>query len=644
MVNTGASAANGAMVHPDGDYDPSACPRHDAFDLGERLGDIGSWEWDLDSDELQWSANMFHLFGLKPGEVTPTCDYVLGRVHPDDLATVTERFASARGYGTLPPVTYRITWPDATTHVLRTASAVAEMRDGRPSRLIGSVQDITELVEAQRQTEESLTLLKALAAMAPVGFLFVDREFRIVQINQSLAAINGNSPEELIGRSIADAVPDVWEQMESVYRGVIETGEAVINQEVERRRTGHRQRHLLASYYPVRTDGSVIGVGVVVVDITERADAEQFRSAVMDTMAEGLYALDGDGRLAFMNSTASRLLGWSEDELRGRPMHGVIHFQYADGSPHPESRCELLRAASGSGTVHMTDDAFTRRDGTIFPVALSAAPLELGTEQRGVVVVFRDITAERSEQAQVKRKLDALAWVGRTRDAIDEHRLALYAQPIVPLAGGRRSQELLLRMIAKGGEVILPGSFLPVAEEYGLIAEIDRWVIGETARLAGTGQCVEANLSAESFGNLDLLPVIERELRDAHADPADVVFEITETALMRNIATGEAFARGLGEIGCRVALDDFGTGFGSFTYLQKMPVAFLKIDIECVRDVLANEVNQHLIKTIVSLAHDFDCETIAEGVEDAATLSLLTSYGVDFAQGFYVGRPAPLPR
>jgi len=643
VVHTRARASHGARVQPNGNDHPSSCPQHDVLDLGEQLAQTGSWEWDLRADELQWSANMFRLFGLRPGELTPTCDYILGRVHPEDQSAVTQRFASARRYGTLPPVTYRITWPDGSAHVLRTASAVAELRDGRPSRLIGSVQDITELVEAQRQTEESLTLFKTLASTAPVGFAFVDREFRIVNINQNLAAINGNAPEELIGLSLAEAVPDVWGQMEPVYRGVLDTGEPVLNRRVERRRTGQDRRHLLASYYPVRVDESVIGVGVVVVDITERAEAEQFRAAVMDTMVEGLYALDGDGRLAFMNSTASKLLGWSEDELRGRPMHAAIHFQYADGSPHPESECDLLKATSGGDPVQVTDDAFTRKDGTIFPVAFSVAPLELGTEKHGVVVVFRDTTTERAEQAQVKRKLDTLAWVGRTRDAIDEHRLALYAQPIVPLAGGRPSQELLLRMIGKDGEVILPGSFLPVAEEYGLIAEIDRWVIGETARLAGTGQCVEANLSAESFSNLDLLAVIERELRDHNADPADVVFEITETALMQNIAGGEAFARGLGEIGCRVALDDFGTGFGSFTYLQKIPVAFLKIDIDCLRDLLANEVNQHLVKTVVRLARDFGCETIAEGVEDAATLSLLTSYGVDFAQGFYVGLPAPLP-
>ena len=250
----------------------------------------------------------------------------------------------------------------------------------------------------------------------------------------------------------------------------------------------------------------------------------------------------------------------------------------------------------------MSHEAFTRKDGTICPVAYSAAPLQTGTSASGVVVVFRDTSEEQAEEDRVKRELDTLAWVGRTRDAIDEDRLTLYSQPIIPLAGGQPSQELLLRMVGKDGEIIPPGSFLPVAEKYGLIGEIDRWVIGKAVRLAASGQRLEANLSAESISNLDLLPLIERELRNAHADPANVVFEITETALMKNVEAGEAFARGLSEIGCQVALDDFGTGFGSFTYLKKLPITYLKIDIDFVRDLLTNRANQHLVKAIVGLA------------------------------------------
>jgi PAS domain S-box-containing protein len=365
---------------------------------------------------------------------------------------------------------------------------------------------------------------------------------------------------------------------------------------------------------------------------------------VMETMAEGLYVLDADGKLLFMNPSASEMLGWTEEELRGKSVHPIIHFQRADGSEYPESECEQFKVRTDGRTVRMTDDAFTRKNGSIIPVSYSAAPLMSGTSVAGVVVVFRDKTAELAEQTRAEREFNALAWVARTRNALDDGLLVLYAQPILTIEGAAHSEELLVRMIGRAGEVIPPGAFLPVAEKYGLIGEVDQWVIKQAAARAATGRRVEANLSAESIGNPDLLPLIEQELHDAGADPTNLVFEITETALMSDLKQGEAFARGLAKIGCGLALDDFGTGFGSFNLLKTLPIQYLKIDIEFVRDLLTNRASNHLVKAIVNLAQGFGLKTVAEGVENAETLELLREYGVDFAQGYYLGRPAPLSR
>ncbi len=500
-----------------------------------------------------------------------------------------------------------------------------------------------ELLEAERRTAESLTLLETLQTTAPVGFGFVDRDFRIQRMNETLAAVNGESLEDQLGRRVSEVVPAIWPQIEPLCRRVLERGEAVVNREVTRENAEDpgQTRVWLASYYPVRVSGETIGIGLVAVDITERKQAEEFRSVVMDTMAEGLYVMDGEGRLMFMNAAASKMLGWTENELRGKSVHAAIHFQHADGSPYPEEECGLLQVRNGGEVVVETDDAFTHKDGTIFPVAYSAAPLAGGSSVRGVVVVFRDATDEQAKRTHVQLELNSLTWVGRTRDAIDEDRLVLYSQPIVPLAGGDPSEELLLRMVGRDGEIIRPGSFLPAAEKYGLIAEIDRWVVTQAIQLVAAGRRVEANLSAESIGDVQLLSLIQRELHKTQATPSDIVFEITETALMRD-PKAQAFAHGLVELGCGLALDDFGTGYGSFTYLKTLPVQFLKIDIEFVRRLGSNPANQHVVKAIVSLAQGFGQQTIAEGVEDEETLELLREYGVDFAQGFHLGRPAPI--
>jgi PAS domain S-box-containing protein len=501
------------------------------------------------------------------------------------------------------------------------------------------------LRRAQRQTAESLTLLETLLSSAPVGFGFVDREFRIRRMNDMMAAVNGLPREEQVGRTVAEVVPTLWPKIEPVYRHVLETGEAVVNQEAHAAvpSAPGEGRHWLASYYPVRLKDEVIGVGLVVIDITEREQAEEMRAVVMENMAEGLYVMDEQGRFVFMNAAASRILGWSGYELMGKSVHAAIHYQHPDGSPFAEKDCQLLKVRNSGKTVRMANDAFTRKDGSIVPVAYTAGPLHSGTNVRGVVVAFRDTTEDQAERARAQREREGLAWVGRIRDALDEDRLVLYSQPIVPLSTrAKPSEELLVRMVGPQGEIIPPGSFLPAAEKYGQIGEIDHWVITQAARLAASGRRVHANLSGNSIGSLDLLPWIERQLSEAGADPANIVFEITETALMGDIEAGQALGRGIAELGCSLALDDFGTGYGSFTYLQKLKIAYLKIDIDFVRDLVSNTANQHLVKAIVNIAEGLGQQTIAEGVQDRETLELLRNYGVDFAQGFHLGRPQPL--
>jgi PAS domain S-box-containing protein len=502
-----------------------------------------------------------------------------------------------------------------------------------------------DLVVAEAETAESLMLLETLLETAPVGFGFVDRELRIRHLNATLAGVNGGSVEDQLGRSVAEVAPDLWPQIEPVYRHVLDTGEEIVNREITSHGTDSpgELRAWLASYYPVRVNAETIGVGIVVVDITERHQAEEFRSVVMQNIAEGLLVTDGEGRLMFMNRAASKMLGWGDDELLGKSLHAAIHYQHADGSLFADEDCQLLKVRTAGQTLRMAHDTFTRKDRSILPVAYSAAPLLNGTAVRGVVVVFRDTTEENAERSRAERELNSLTWVGRIRDALDDGRLVLYSQPIIPLTTrAKPTEEVLVRMVGQHGEIIPPGVFLSVAEKYGQISEIDEWVIGQAARVAASGRRVHMNLSADSIGSLDLLARIKDELNDAGADPANIVFEITETALMSDTEAGEAFTRGIADIGSAVALDDFGTGYGSFTYLQKLHIAYLKIDIEFVRDLVSNTTNQHLVKAIVNIAHGLDQQTIAEGVEDGETLDLLREYGVDLAQGFHLGRPQRL--
>jgi diguanylate cyclase (GGDEF)-like protein len=240
------------------------------------------------------------------------------------------------------------------------------------------------------------------------------------------------------------------------------------------------------------------------------------------------------------------------------------------------------------------------------------------------------------------RAAGTLTQVERIRVALAEDRFVLYGQPIVDLRSGLVAyHELLIRMRSDDGGIIAPGDFLPAAERFGLIVEIDRWVTEHALRLAIEGERVTINLAGPSIGDEQVFMLIREALADG-LNPANVIFEITETAAMSNFEKAERFAQTLNDIGCNLALDDFGTGFGSFMYLKHLNARYLKIDLEFVRDLVSNDTDQKVVKSMVDIAHSLEKRTIAEGVEDAATLTALKDRGVDFAQGFYLGRPKRL--
>ena len=234
----------------------------------------------------------------------------------------------------------------------------------------------------------------------------------------------------------------------------------------------------------------------------------------------------------------------------------------------------------------------------------------------------------------------AFGWVQRIRNALAEERFVLYAQPIVDLKSDRAThRELLVRMLSDDGDVIPPDAFIPTAERFGLINEIDRWVTREGLSIARRGEGVSINLSAHSIGDASILELVRSAAESGHLGRGEVIFEITETAAMTNMRDARAFTEELSGLGCDVALDDFGTGFGSFSYLKHLPTRYLKIDIEFVRDLVSNVTDQHVVRSITDVGHSLDKLIIAEGVESRAILHALRHYGVDYAQGIYLGAP-----
>jgi diguanylate cyclase (GGDEF)-like protein len=260
----------------------------------------------------------------------------------------------------------------------------------------------------------------------------------------------------------------------------------------------------------------------------------------------------------------------------------------------------------------------------------------------------RDRFTFASPEQQVRME-NRLTWTGQIRKALDEDLFVLYCQPILDLRSNEISQyELLLRMPGTSGELLLPGSFLYTAERHDLIRGIDRWVMSRAIQLiaderrAGRELRLEVNVSGRSVADPELPGFIVEQLEAASVDPARLILEVTETAAIGNMDEARRFVAKLTDIGCRFALDDFGAGFGSFYYLKYLSLDYLKIDGEFIRNLPASTTDQLILRSIVQMANGLGKKTIAEFVGNQESLQLLREHGVQYAQGYHVGRPRPL--
>lgn len=239
------------------------------------------------------------------------------------------------------------------------------------------------------------------------------------------------------------------------------------------------------------------------------------------------------------------------------------------------------------------------------------------------------------------------SWCDRLRHALEQDLFVLHYQPIVPLQrGGATHYEALIRLAdGSEGALVAPAEFLPAAERHGLIAGIDRFALAKAIALLGGplaqgGACIAVNLSALSVTDRAMLPYIASQLARHRVDPARLIVELTETAAISDMGLAQVFCEGLQSLGGAIALDDFGAGFGSFQYLKQLPFTYLKIDGGFIRGLPGSRRDQLLVQALAELARSMGKRTIAEYVADRPTLELLRGYGVDYAQGFQLGRPA----
>ena len=233
----------------------------------------------------------------------------------------------------------------------------------------------------------------------------------------------------------------------------------------------------------------------------------------------------------------------------------------------------------------------------------------------------------------------------RVAEALGMDRFTLYSQPILELMTNAVTRhELLLRVLDESGVPQSPVHVLDTAERLDAVFDIDRWVVDRTLRLAGERPDLhlQINLSGRSVGDPRLSAEVERLIERYAVNPERITFEITETALIGNLSEARRFTDRVRDLGCELALDDFGSGYASFRYLRLFPIDLVKIDGEYVADLADNPQDQVLVRALVQVCQAYGIHTVAEYVQDDATLRLLREFGVDYAQGYLIGRPKPV--
>ncbi len=246
------------------------------------------------------------------------------------------------------------------------------------------------------------------------------------------------------------------------------------------------------------------------------------------------------------------------------------------------------------------------------------------------------------------RRRKEMQWAARINNALEESRFELFRMTIAPLQGHDPGShyELLLRMRDEAGKIVSPQSFIHAAERYGITPQIDRWVVSnalrwlvseadERERLA----LCSINLSGQSITDEKFLPFVIEQLRSSGIDGTKICFEITETAAINSYSQANRFIQSLKELGCRFALDDFGTGLSSFGYLKHFPVDFLKIDGSFVKEILHDQIDREMVRSINEIGHLTGKKTIAEFAENEEIIAMLRNLGVDYAQGYGIASP-----
>ncbi|HEY8051416.1 MAG: EAL domain-containing protein [Steroidobacterales bacterium] len=551
----------------------------------------------------------------------------------------------------------------------------------------------------------SLPYVQALNSLAE-AVITTDKHGHITFMNPAAEQLTGTTAVAAAGKSLEAIVSLVDETDRRLLSDPVHqalTSGAAVN--LSRRalllsRSNGAERSIELSASPIRGDASEASSGAVIMlhDVTElRGLARLSYQATHDALTglvnrrdferrlqeaiEGGQRGDGQHVLCYLDLDRFKIVNDTSGHLAGDGMLREVAKLLRDAVRDSDTvarlggdefgmllvGCPLEKARQIADDVcrAVGDNRFAWKD-RIFNIGVSVGLVEISRESgtleellaaadtacyvakkqgSGRVVVYS------ARDEALARHTGEIQWLQRLQGALKENRFHLYHQVIVQAPGvtGGPAMEVLVRLRDEAGHELPPSEFIRAAERYRLMGLVDRWVVQTTLAALGRGaiplpadRSLAINISGQTLGDVQFLEFVVDCLDSTGVVPAQVCFEITESAVVANLDHARRFIGVLHGMGCQFALDDFGSGVGSFSNLKNLPLDYLKIDGSFMRNLARDPVNQTMVTAMIKLARTLNFKVIAEQVEDSAAVDAARRIGVDYLQGFAIGRPQPL--
>ncbi len=668
----------------------------------------GMWDFDAQNNVISYSPQWKAMMGYSDEELRTAKPDWSRMIHQSDLARVQAGLRKhLAGEVDVFESVHRVRRRDGEWRWIECRVKGLNDEHGRLRRLVGVENDITErkiYEEALfREKESAQITLQSIGD----GVATTDAEGRVEYLNPVAEELTGWAVEDALGRPLEEIFrgfhEETCEPLENPLSMAMERNRSIksVRPTLLIRRDGN-ELYVESTASPIRNDrGDVSGGALVFHDVSESRELNRrlsyhashdvltglvnrrefenrldraLKSARARESSYALLYMDLD-RFKIINDTCGHQAGDALLGQLGALLKSRIRWRDCLSRLGGDEFGVLLESCSLDEAMRSAESLVTAIDEFKFSwedrnfkltVSVGVVPITADNEDVGTILNAADAACQAAKEAgrnrvhsfeandiDLMRRRREIQWAARINNALDENRFELFRQTILPLQETERGEhyELLLRMRDESGSLVAPDLFISAAERYGIMPNVDRWVVenalrwlvSEADERARLSMC-SINLSGQSLADDKFLPFVIEQFHRSGINAEQICFEITETSAIASYAQASRFINALKELGCLFALDDFGTGLSSFGYLKHFPVDYLKIDGSFVKEILHDPIDREMVRSINEIGHLTNKKTIAEFAENQEIITMLKGMGVDYAQGYGVSEPKRIQR